>query len=151
MKIFTFLSVGFTDRSCDQKFCCMCESTVQPILKLRGLCPQSNLDITYVPFNPKNGGKLIYIGLYGTVIEYDQESFAWIAKKQRDSQTMTTAITKISENSLLLGSYEWMIYNDTMDCSLRETYSKTLTFSGCGKNQFRNEKLKISNFFKVLI
>ena len=122
----------------------MCESTVQPILKLRGLCPQSNLDITYVPFNPKNGGKLIYIGLYGTVIEYDQESFAWIAKRHRDSETLTTAIARASESSLLLGSYEWMIYNDTKDCSIDEAYSKIQTLSACGKNQFRNHQLKIS-------
>ena len=116
----------------------MCESTVQPYLKLRGLCSKSNLDDTYVPYNPQNGGKMVYIGLYGTKIEYHQESFSWIAKRQRDSQTITKAITRISENSLLLGSFEWMIYNDTRDCSINEAYSKILTLSGCGKDQFRN-------------
>ena len=124
----------------------MCESTVQPYLKLRGLCSKSNLDNTYVPYNPQNGGKLIYIGLYGTIIEYHRESSAWIAKtkSQRDSQTMTTAIARISESSLLLGSYEWTVYNDTPDCSISEAYTKILTLSGCGKNQFR-KKIKISH------
>ena len=133
-------TVGFTDRGCNQIYCCMCESTVQPTLTLRGLCPQSNLDEKYVPFNPQNGGKLVYIGLFGTKIEYNRESFAWIAKRQRDLQTMTTAIIKVSESSLLLGSHEWIVQNDTMECSVNEAYSKILTLSGCGKNQFRNKK-----------
>ena len=136
----------FTDRACFTEYCCVCENKDQPHLKLRGLCAQSHLDDTYIPFNPQNGGNLVYIGLYGTVIEYDQETFAWIAKRQISSKTKTTAIARISAKSLLLGSYKWMIYNDTRDCSINEAYSKILTLSGCDKNQFRNQSQNIAVF-----
>ena len=120
----------------------MCESFKQPFLKLRGLCLKSNLDDTYVPFNPQNSGKLVYRGLYGTVIEYDEEIFAWIAKKQQGPQFTTEAIIRASEESQLLGSYKWIVYNDTKKCSLEETYSKIHTLSRCEKDQFRKRTLK---------
>ena len=50
----------------------MCENQRQPLLVLRGLCSTSKLDKIYLPHNPDNSGKLRYVGLYGTLIEYNK-------------------------------------------------------------------------------
>ena len=37
----------------------------------------------------------------------------------------------------MLGTYEWMVYNDSRECSIEESYTAVLTLSGCGGDQFR--------------
>ena len=41
------------------------------------------------------------------------------------------------QESLLLGTYEWRVYNDSRECSIEESYTAVLTLSGCGEDQFR--------------
>ena len=128
---------GWTDRPCNVGKCCVCENQDQPYLLLRGLCPNSNLDMIYVPYNPPLSGKLAYLGLYGTLIEYDDTNLLWKAKRQRDAQVATMAMSRAPKESLLLGTYDWKIFNDSRECTIDESYSTVLTLSGCGDDQFR--------------
>ena len=94
----------------------------------------------YVPFNPEQSGQLVYIGLHGTSIHFDDESLSWIATRQKDP-TVTTAITRAPKESLLLGTYDWKVFNDSREC--HESYPALLTLSGCGEDQFREVTAKI--------
>ena len=87
---------GWTDRPCHVAKCCVCESAQQqpPYLQLRGLCRHSALDTRYVPHNPGHSGRLTYAGLYGTTIQYEEASLAWVASVQRDGDTVTRAYTR---------------------------------------------------------
>ena len=128
---------GWTDRPCNVGKCCVCENEKQPFLLLRGLCPHSSLDKIYVPYNPPLSGQLKYLGLYGTIIEYDDINLVWVAKRQRDAQVETMAMSRAPKESLLLGTYDWKIFNDSRECTIDESYSMVLTLSGCGDDQFR--------------
>ena len=61
---------------CSLPFCFMCEKETQPILRLRGLCPDSRLTNIFTPDNvgPK-GQELAYIGLSDINIKYNTTSF----------------------------------------------------------------------------
>ena len=48
-----------------------------------------------------------------------------------------TVFTVPWQESLLLGTYEWRVYNDSRECSIEESYTAVLTLSGCGEDQFR--------------
>ena len=115
----------------------MCENARLPLLRLRGLCSTSKLDSLYVPHNPDNSGRLVYIGLYGSVIQYDKETLTWVATVNRDATVVTRALSAAPEESLLLGSYQWKIYNDSRECTIEESYSALLTLSGCSDSQYR--------------
>ena len=129
---------GWTDRPCHVGKCCVCENDHQPYLLLRGLCSQSKLDTIYVVNNPEESGKMVYLGIYGTVIEYDDTSLTWTARIHRDSQVVTVAYTRAPKESLLLGTYQWKVYNDSRECTIEESYSAVLTLSGCSEDQFRD-------------
>ena len=117
--------------------CCVCENKKQPLLVLRGLCSTSRLDQIYVPHNPDHSGRLTYVGLYGTVIEYNKDSLSWEAAVSRDVDVMTRAVSVAPEESLLLGSFQWKIFNDSRECTIEESYTALLTMSGCSGTQFR--------------
>ena len=127
---------GWTDRPCDVGKCCICENEKQPILKLRGLCQNSKIDTIFVLENPKHSGKLIYTGIYGTKIVYNEDDLTWEATIYRDQQVITKAITAAPKQSLLLGTYNWKIYNDSRECTIEESYTARLTMSGCSEDQF---------------
>ena len=80
----------------------------------------------------------MYIGLYGTRIQYDDMSLSWIATIHRDASTVTRAITRAPKESLLLGTYDWKVFNDSRECTIDESYPAVLTLSGCGEDQFRS-------------
>ena len=79
----------------------------------------------------------MYIGLHGTRIHFDEESLSWIATRQKDASTVTRAITRAPKESLLLGTYDWKVFNDSRECTIDESYPAVLTLSGCGEDQFR--------------
>ena len=104
---------------------------------MRGLCSTSSLDQIYVPHNPDNSGRLTYVGLYGTVIEYNKDSLSWEAAVSRDVTVVTRAVSVAPEESLLLGSFQWKIFNDSRECTIEDSYTALLTMSGCSATQFR--------------
>ena len=117
--------------------CCVCENERQPLLVLRGLCSSSRLDRLYLPYNPDHSGRMRYVGLYGTLIEYNRASLSWEAAVSRDLDVVTRAVSVAPEESLLLGSFRWKIFNDSRECTIEESYSALLTMSGCSETQFR--------------
>ena len=53
----------YNDAQCDIKSCVVCEQSSRRLLRLRGLCPDTNLDTIFVPLNSGDGaGDLQYSG-----------------------------------------------------------------------------------------
>ena len=146
---------GWNDWSCvinaAQPITCACEHPHQMYLQLRGLCPSSTIDQFYVPRNKKRVGSVILIGKYrlskicmfhqslgfkNTIIEYVKANFSWKMNVYGAARN-TTASSESSYTSYLLGSHNWLIENDDIDCSPKgESYSRTLKLTGCKEGEF---------------
>ena len=131
---------GWNDWSCiinkAQPINCACEHHNQMYLQLRGLCPDSNIDLYYVPRNKKNSGSVILIGLKNTVIEYDRESLVWMISVHGIPQN-TSATSDSSYDSYVLGSHTWTMADDNLGCSNKgEPYQRVLKMTGCEAGEF---------------
>ena len=71
------------------------------------------------------------------MIQYNKETLIWEARVNRDMAVVTRAVSAAPEESLVLGSYQWKIYNDSRECTIEESYSALLTLSGCTELEFR--------------
>ena len=80
----------------------------------RGLCPDTKIDRFYVPRNMEGTGKVQLIGLMTTIIEYDEEALSW--RLQEHSQN-TSATSDAAHRSYALGSHEWRVEGDSIDCT----------------------------------
>ena len=113
---------------------CACEHPGQMYLQLRGLCPDSNIDRFYVPRNKIRSGAVILHGLDTTSIEYDKESLSW---KLTEHNQNTTAVANAPLASYVLGTHEWLIENDEIECSPKgEPYRRVLKLTGCREGEF---------------
>ena len=113
---------------------CACEHPGQMYLELRGLCPDSNIDRFYVPRNKMRSGAVILHGLDTTSIEYDKESLSW---KLTEHNHNTTAVANAPLATYVLGSHEWLIENDEIECSPKgEPYRRVLKLTGCREGEF---------------
>ena len=111
---------------------CACQHPRQMYLKLRGLCPQSNIDRFYVPRNQR--GAVQFIGLMNSIMEFDKNTLSW---KLTDHLKDTRAVSKASLASYVLGSQNWTIENDNVECSFEgEAYNKMLKLTGCQEQEF---------------
>ena len=111
---------------------CACQHPQQMYLKLRGLCPQSNIDRFYVPRNQR--GAVQFIGLMNSIMEFDKNTLSW---KLTDHLKDTRAVSKASLASYVLGSQNWTIENDNVECSFEgEAYNKMLKLTGCQEQEF---------------
>ena len=113
---------------------CVCEHPGEMYLQLRGLCLKSTIDRFYVPRNKERSGAVLLIGLDTTIIDYDKESISWTL--QQHSQN-TTAVTDAPLASFVLGSHEWLIENDNVECSKKGApYTRKLKLTGCREGEF---------------
>ena len=113
---------------------CACEHPGQMYLQLRGLCPKSNIDQFYVPRNKERSGAVLLIGLDTTIIDYDKETISWTLLENSQN---TTAVTDAPLASFVLGSHEWMIENDNVECSKKgKPYTRILKLTGCMEGEF---------------
>ena len=129
---------GWTAWPCDlpdsSQIACTCEHPGQMYLQLRGLCPQSNIDRFYVPRNKERSGAVLLIGLHASIIDYDKEAISWTLTEHSQD---TTAVTDASLASFVLGSHEWLIENDNIECSKKgKPYTRTLKLTGCREGEF---------------
>ena len=114
---------------------CACQCTTRPYLKLRGLCPQSNIDTFYLPRNNPEDGQLTFYGLKNTIIKYEEG--AWrlrvIGAKEK-----TRGVAHSSKHSFLLGHHSWEVTGDSPGCTGAggSMYNTTLKLSGCATWQF---------------
>ena len=113
---------------------CACEHPGQMYLQLRGLCPDSNIDRFYVPRNKRRSGAVILHGLDISSIEYDKESLSWILTEHNHN---TSAVSNAPLASYVLGSHEWLIESDDVECSTKgEAYRRVLKLTGCREGEF---------------
>ena len=113
---------------------CACEHPNQMYLQLRGLCPDSNIDRFYVPKNKKRSGAVQILGLDTTIIEYDKENVLW---KLIEHSNNITASTSAPLATYVLGSHEWLIENDNIECSNKvDSNNKVLEMSGCKDDEY---------------
>ena len=111
-----------------QKLQCLCQFDESPILRLRGLCTESNID-THFTLKTLNGS-VAFMGLTGTVIRFlpTRKISKWtIAINLEKTNGTTSAI----ESSFSLGRQKWLIENDSPECHEGEPYTSQLKMSGC--------------------
>ena len=129
---------GWTDWFCSSvkahRQTCVCEHHQQMYLQLRGICPESNINRLYIPRNKKQSGAVDLISMSTTMIEYEKDKLSW---KLTDHYTNTTAVTNAPLASYALGAHEWLIENDSLECSNQgEPYKARLKLSGCWEGEF---------------
>jgi hypothetical protein len=101
-----------------------------PRLRMRGNCPDSDMDTHFYP--SILAGNLIWVGLTGTYIRYEDASGLWVARVLR-SEVWSTS--EAPYNSFLLGTTLWKFYeNRRCTASLQETRRQSLT--ACGLAEF---------------
>ena len=111
----------------------MCHKDQQIYLKLRGLCPDSNIDKFWVPRNKK--GLLEYYGIISSEIHFNYEDYIW-KMKVWGKKEKTIATSGNSFGSLLLGKSTWDIERDSTGCNRGQPYTADLKMSGCGDEEF---------------
>ena len=112
---------------------CACHFDERPYLKLRGLCPTSNIDSVFLPKNHFTSGNIVHYGLFKTMLNFTENM--WRMKVFNSS---TTAYTKEAKAySFALGKYVWTIEKDAYECNKDEgALNQLLKLSGCGEGEF---------------
>ena len=107
-----------------------------PVLRLRGLCPFSDIDTIYTPRNMGVEGELILVGYDHNQIVYVPSSSVWQVGRLSRQGNYTRAISKASRASLAIGTNLWKVYNDSKRCSVETEYEASLTLTGCTEDEF---------------
>ena len=111
----------------------MCEKPTQPMIRLRGLCRDSDLQNMFTPVSDEKG-RLTYVGLSMTNIVYNETTFLWVATNMGYGDVVAT--NSASAASGLLGTSQWTVYNDSRKCSSEASYKIILTLTSCRKDEF---------------
>ena len=124
----------WSDYGCDStSFACMCTHDPSIHLELKGLCPNSAIDLYYKPISDlTDARKLKLQGLKQTLVRYDAEEGMWILDA-RDSNV--TGISRASHASFTLGKHNWTIQGDKA-CYDEGPRVTELKISGCKKGNF---------------
>ena len=88
---------------------CACEKYGNLFLKLRGLCPESNIDKFWVP--DMETSLFMLRGITGAEIRFFREKNRWqltVFGRKED----TVATTSSSYHSFVMGKSQWSIVND---------------------------------------
>ena len=108
---------------------CPCTYPAQPLLRLRGLCSASLIDLLFSPKQlPDNPGNMIMVGKRTTRIEFNETSSHWTLT---DAKLHMTAVSKASKLSYALGKHNWTISNDDFACNEGKPYTCMLKLTGC--------------------
>lgn len=138
---------GCGDTMCSNLASFVCRIPVaaagRPILRLRGLCPDTSLDTYYYPYvrqrqanDSQSGGSggdpaLFWIGLKGgTYIRFNLEAQVWEAKR---AGWLVRAASMAGRKSLLLGTSSWTVQAD-LDCPGNKTQPMSLVT--CSNTEF---------------
>ena len=79
-------------------------------MKLRGLCPDSNIESHWVTDTDK--ALFIMYGTVGSEISYDMDSNGWKLRVfSRKEKTLATSLS--SYHSFIMGKSQWSVVNDT--------------------------------------
>ena len=120
--------------ACNTEHSCPCQYSRQPILRLRGSCPDNKLDTLYTPkqlyTDPDN---MIILGASSTRITYNDETSQWTMIDSASNVSATSRATKVS---YVLGKHSWTVDNSVYDCHQGRTYSTWLKLAGCSDGEF---------------
>ena len=108
----------------------------QPVLRLRGLCPFSDIDTIYTPKNFGLEGETMFVSYDHTQITRDHTASVWEARRLSRGGNWTRAVTRASTNSLAIGTHTWTVTNDSKRCSAETEYEVVLTLTGCRDDEF---------------
>ena len=122
------------DKGCDDpNYACMCSHKSAQILRLRGLCPRSAVDVHYKQMNKQTDIRELKLqGLTHSSIEYSEEENIW---RLNVIGSNVTGISTASSSSFTLGKHNWTIKGDK-GCRSGDTYITELKMSGCEENEF---------------
>ena len=136
--VIVWLGLGSFDCSVDTKMSqiyCPCSFPVYPQLTLRGLCPDSHIDQTYLARNDPVTGFLYFYGSHKTVARFDGKKW-----KMMTAFFNTSASTKAKPDTFILGKHNWSVSGDSEEChSLHdemEPYITKLKLTGCAEGEF---------------
>ena len=87
----------------------------------------------FTPVNDEKG-RLMYVGLSMTNIVYNETTFLWVATNMGYHDVVAT--NSASAASGLLGTSEWIVYNDSRTCSPDPSYKIKLTLTSCRRDEF---------------
>ena len=127
--VFDGLTRTVWDTDCKRRFPSICILDSTQTFRINGLCKNSILDDHYVI--QKINASTVLFGDKSVTIQFDDMGSQWIAFDKKG--TLLAAI-KATKSSLLLGTHDWTIYNDTLDCQLmykRNNYTLPLNLNPC--------------------
>ena len=108
---------------------CVCQSSQQPILRLRGLCWDNAQDTQYIPKQfASNPTEQILVGNIRSQIRYNESTAQWVLT---DLLASMTAVCDAPAISYALGKHEWTITNDVFLCNKGQPYTALLKLTGC--------------------
>ena len=125
---------GWHDDPCNDPitvYKCACSFKQRPLLKLRGLCKESNFDAGYTLYQGKS---LAFYGLQQSKIEFDDVMGKW---KMNVVALPTIGFTHTKAGqSMILGKHLWQISNDSSSCNEGNPYARYLKLTGCDDEEF---------------
>ena len=110
-------------------FFCPCFFSVHPHLMLRGLCPDSHIDQSYLARNDPLTGFLTFYGTHKTIATFDGKKW-----KMLTAFFNTSASTNAKPDTFILGKHSWSISGDSEECYLGKPYTKELKLTGCDQD-----------------
>ena len=110
---------------------CPCYFPNRPQLTLRGLCPNSFMDLYYEPRNDPVTGYLYFYGTHKTIATFDGDNWKMVT-----SLFNTTASTNAKPDTFILGRHSWDIDGDSKECHSGKPYTSELKMTGCAEGQF---------------
>ena len=128
-KCASWLQDNIFDDSCDKPYNCLCKFYHSPILRLRGLCKNSNVDTHYIVKNI--GQQIEFLGLTGTEIKFFGQH--WVLSV---NTVNTTAMTFANEESFILGLNSWIFTNESAKCREGSPHLRELKLTRCHEGEF---------------
>ena len=120
-----------TKESYERYFLCKLENPMK--LKVRGLCPDSKIDNIYIPLSKPTGSSEITMVGKNSHIKYSAGNWKLFIHNSR-----TTAESKASKDSMLLGTHPWKINNDPI-CTGGNENNLDLSFNTCKEDAYNCE------------
>ena len=111
---------------------CPCSFPVQkPHLTLRGLCPDSHIDQSYLARNDPLTGFLYFYGHYKTIARFDGKKWSMFS-----AFFNTSASTDAKPDTFILGKHRWKVNGDSEDCHSGKPYETELKLTGCNEDEY---------------
>ena len=121
----------------DFDMACPCSYESQPILHLRGHCPDTYIEHKrYTPMQLQTDPTdVVIVGMMNAQIRHNSTSEEWTLQDNGYSDAI--AVTNASHESYALGKHTWTILGDNKRCSKGElSYKIQMKLTGCKEDEF---------------